>query len=951
MPPLPPVLSAPPAAGLPAGTRADEFPPGAAEWSADFSRREFVRLMAASTALAGLSGCTRRSLDLIVPRPTSADSVARAAGESVAFASAIDCEGYARGILVTAHDGRPTKIEGNPDHPASLGATDVFTQAAILSLYDPDRSSAPLHDGQPATWQAFEAAWDAQRSILLADRGAGLVLLTEPTTSPTLQRELHALLDAFPAARWFQHTPLARHDHRGAQPDFDFANADVILTVESDALYRHPAALRYSRAFAARRRVTDGRSTAPRFYALESSPSVTGVLADFRLPSSPARTRAVLNAVARSLDGETEAGDLAPAEKNFARALAADIQRHAGRVACLAGAEGDAGLQEWADVLNRRFGADVVTFFPAQRSDADPRSAGDLAALAAALDGGEVTTLCVLGSNPAYTAPGDLEIATRLRRVPFLLHLGGYADETAALAHWHLPESHFLETWSDLRAYNGPASVQQPLIVPLHDSRSLAEVLRLLRGAPAANAYDIVRETWRDPRANDFETRWARWLARGVVDEASPAPQPRTAPGNFPWLTPPPPGERATLTVVFRVDPNILDGRFANNAWLQELPKPLTHLVWDNAALVSATFAAEHGLTNGEVLACSADGATLEVPVWIMPGQAADTITVFLGYGRTQAGSVGSGLGYDAYRFRSATSPWQRTASVQPKPGMRRELVCTHGHFAMEGRDLARVLTPTEAARPRPPAPPAPSFYPAWKQGRYAWGMAIDLGTCLGCNACIIACQAENNTPVVGRAQVARGREMHWIRLDRYVTGDAANPRFIAQPVPCMQCENAPCEVVCPVAATVHSSEGLNDMVYNRCVGTRYCSNNCPYKVRRFNFFDYRAARESPLHLQENPNVTVRERGVMEKCTYCVQRINAARITAEKENRGIRDGEVRTACQQACPAGAIVFGDLNDPSSEVSRGKAESINYALLGELNTRPRTTYLAAVRHAALT
>ncbi len=926
--------------------RTDEFPPGASEWPDDFSRREFVRLMGASVALAGLTGCTRQVVDRIIPRPTSADTPLRAPGETLSFATAIACEGYARGITVTARDGRPTKIEGNPDHPESLGATDAITQAAILSLYDPDRSSVPLRAGQPATWEMFQDAWTAQRSPLAAGHGAGFVLLTEPTTSPTLLREIHALQDLWPSTRWFQHAPLGNHVHRGAQPDFDFTQADVILTLGSDCFFHHPAALRYSRALATRRRRHDGQSHALRFYALEASPSVSGALADFRLPADPGRQRLVLNAVNRMLRGEGAPTDLWALEESFVKALVPDLRAHAGRIACVAGPECDADLRDWAASLNRRFGGRVASQLSSPRSDADPRSSGDLSAFSTALAHGDVTTVCILGTNPLYSAPADLDLAALLRRVPFVLHVGEYVDETAASAHWHLPESHFLETWSDLRAYDGSATIQQPLILPQTDSRSAAEIVHLLHDLPAADAYELVRATWQPAASGDFDSHWNRWVARGVVDEAPSQRAPVDGSENLPLLEV---SDRPTLTIEFRPDPNVLDGRFANNAWLQELPKPLTHLVWENAAHISAWLAATHGLSNGDLLACSANHRTIHAPVWITPAQADHTITLFLGYGRTNAGTVGSGIGYNAYHLRPSATPWQVTGSVEAVRKSH-ELVCTQGHFTMAGRDLARCATPEEAARPAAPPPPLPSLYPEWRRDDYAWGMVIDLSTCLGCNACVVACQAENNIPTVGRAQVARGREMHWIRIDRYVTGDPANPRFLVQPVPCMQCENAPCEVVCPVGATVHSSEGLNDMVYNRCVGTRYCSNNCPYKVRRFNFFDYRAARSSPTHLQENPDVTIRQRGVMEKCTYCVQRIDAARIAAETEQRRMRDGEVRTACQQVCPAEAIAFGDLNDPASKVAQRKSTPTNYALLGELNTRPRTTYLAAVRHPVL-
>ncbi|QYM78801.1 Fe-S-cluster-containing hydrogenase [Horticoccus luteus] len=943
--------------------RSDEFPPGASEWSDALSRRDFLQLMGASFALAGVSGCARRAPKELVPAVTPPEFAGATPGEIQWYASAMPLEGYGRGILVRANSGRPTKIEGNPSHPESLGATDVFTQAAILSLYDPDRSRAPLHRADAATWNAFEDAWAGRHRAFASSRGRGLALLTEPTTSPTLLRTLHELLAALPEARWFQHAPLGRYDHDGTQDDIDFAQAEVVFAVQSDCFYHHPAAVRYGRAWADRRRVNNGRVHPPRLYAIEPTPSVTGALADVRLPASPARQRRVLAALAAALGGTSIlTADLTAAETEFVRSLAADVRAHPGHAVCIAGPEAEPTVQTWAAAFNARSGTAAVHRRATVRSDADPRAAGDLAALTAAMTRGEVQGLFVLETNPVYTAPADLAFADAFRRVEFTVHLGEHVDETAALAQWHLPAANFLETWGDLRGYDGTPCLQQPLLEPLYPSRSSPELVHFIASATTRNAYDLVRATWRHaPEApsddHAFELRWAHWLERGVIDDTSgnPAGSPAlaaasadAASSSFPSFNRSAHDDHDTITIVLQPDPNLLDGRYANSSWLQELPKPLTHIVWDNAALVSATFAGRHRLNFGDVILCEVDGASVAAPVWIAPGHADGVIALALGYGRTSGGATAPGHGYDAFRLRTTRAPWERTGATLRKLGEQHALVCTQGHFSMEGRDLVRVVAPAEAARAIEDKAPQPTMLPAWNYTGYAWGMSIDLGTCLGCNACIIACQAENNIAVVGKDQVSRGREMHWLRIDRYYDGDAANPRILHQPVPCMQCENAPCEVVCPVAATVHSSEGLNDMVYNRCVGTRYCSNNCPYKVRRFNFLDYRQPRDSTLYLQANPNVTVRERGVMEKCTYCVQRINTARITAEKESRRIRDGEIRTACQQACPADAIVFGDIHDPASRVVQRKAEPIDYTLLRELNTRPRTTYLARVINA---
>ncbi|HVS50825.1 MAG TPA: 4Fe-4S dicluster domain-containing protein [Opitutaceae bacterium] len=918
-----------------------EFPAGASEWPAGLSRRQFIELMAASLALAGLGACNRPPDKTIVPYVTPPDR--DLVDGALYYATALPWEGYARGVLALSRSGRPTKIEGNPAHPDSLGATDALTQASVLSLYDPDRSRTPRRGGQPVAWSAFEDAWLARHRELLAQRGAGFALLTEPTTSLTELRGIHALLDRFPAAHWYQHTPLARYDRDGMQDDYDFVRADIVLALDTDFLLSHPSSLRYTRAFASRRRLERGRVNANRLYVIEPSLTITGSMADHRLPASPARMRALLTALTDLIEGKEAAVKLAENERRVLATLARDLREKAPRVVCLASPHGDPALHAWAAATNARLGAAGVTHhaLPAVRSDGDARCAGDLAALTMAMQRGDVNTLAIVGANPAYTAPGELEFPAALKRVALSIHLGSHADETAALCAWHLPESHALESWSDLRAYDGTASIVQPLIAPMYLSKSAAEFLFFLADPPVRDGYELVRDTWRQDRADDasFDAAWSGWLRTGAIENSAAArTRPRTTTAT-PLLSPA--LDARALTVLFRPDPTIRDGRWSNNAWLQELPKPLTHLVWDNAAQISPSFAAAQHLENGYLIEVRVNGRAIAAPVWITPGHASDCLTLTLGYGRTHAGSIGNGLGYDAYRLRTHAQLWHNENAAVAKLGRQHPLVSTQTHFAMEGRDLVRVADAAHLVSFAVETPP--SLYPDVAYRDYKWGMSIDLGACTGCTACVVACQAENNIPVVGRDQVARGREMHWLRVDTYYAGVAENPRVLHQPVPCMQCENAPCEIVCPVAATVHSAEGLNDMVYNRCIGTRYCSNNCPYKVRRFNFLDYRAPRDSTVHLQQNPDVTVRARGVMEKCTYCVQRIDARRIAAEKENRRVRDGEIRTACQQACPAEAIVFGDLNDPQASVVARKAEPTNYALLGELNTRPRTTYLA--------
>jgi molybdopterin-containing oxidoreductase family iron-sulfur binding subunit len=580
---------------------------------------------------------------------------------------------------------------------------------------------------------------------------------------------------------------------------------------------------------------------------------------------------------------------------------------------------------------------------------------------------GKVDVIVILGGNPVYTAPPDVGFGDALGKVQIRAHLSLYADETSALCHWHVPEAHFLESWSDARGFDGSTSIVQPLIAPLYGGKSAHEMLAALGDRPERSGYDIVRDFWKVDPADDRE--WRRWLHDGVMPNTAFAPKNVNAQalGSRLSAVGPQPSAISGFEIAFRPDPCVLDGRFANNGWLQELPKPITRLTWDNAVIVSPATAAKLGASNGlgvtggehgnilsDVVTVTIRGRSIRGALFPVAGHPDDCATVHLGYGRTRAGRVAAGAGFDANGLRAVDAMWAAGGAQIVRTGDTYSLACTQYHHLMEGRGLIRTVTRDEyvrdpkSIREGDETPPRTiTLYPDYKYEGYKWGMAIDVNACIGCNACVVGCQAENNIAVVGKEQVLRGREMHWLRVDTYYRGPAENPETYFQPVPCMQCENAPCEVVCPVGATVHSHEGLNDMVYNRCVGTRYCSNNCPYKVRRFNFLLYQDWDTPSLKLLRNPDVTVRSRGVMEKCTYCVQRINKAKIDSEDQDRRIKDGEIQTACQQACPADAIVFGDLNDPASRVAQLQREERNYSLLGELNTRPRTTYLGAVRN----
>jgi MoCo/4Fe-4S cofactor protein with predicted Tat translocation signal len=945
-----------------------EFPHQASEWHDPVSRRRFLQLMAASLALAGLSSCAPAPGEKILPYVRAPEEVVP--GSPLYFATAMPLSGAALGVLVESHMGRPTKIEGNPQHPASLGATHAFAQASVLTLYDPDRSQAVTYAGRITSWGIFLGAMTRVMDEQRRQGGRGLRLLTETVISPTLAYQLQGLLDRFPAAKWHQYEPVNHGNAwEGArlafgeyvETQYRFDEAAVILALDADFLSCEPGSVRYAHDFAARRRVWQGQAAMNRLYAVESAHTNTGAVADHRLPLRPSEIATFVRALAQELGvevGQDQAArlPLAEAHAKWIRAIADDLRSHQGSGIVIAGLQQPPVVHALAHGINHALGNVGRTVFYTDPAAARPTDQmASLRELAADMDAGLVDLLVIIDANPVYSAPADLRFAEPLAKVKLRVHLGLYEDETAALCHWHIPAAHYLEAWGDARAFDGTVSIIQPLVTPLYGGKSGHELLAVLLGDLNPSGYQIVRDYWRRYLpAEDFERFWRTALHDGVIAGTAFSPRqvemrPLTFEGAEQRSAAP-----QELELLFQPDPTLWDGRFANNGWLQELPKPMSKLTWDNAALLSPALAERLGLGNEEVVELRLQGQAVRAPVWIMPGHADHTVTVPLGYGRWRAGRVGTGAGFNAYALRTSSALWSASGLEIRKTGAHYPLASTQHHHSMEGRDLVRVGTLSEyLARPELAhgeghgSPPYPSLYPGYRYENYAWGMAIDQTVCIGCNACVIACQAENNIPIVGKREVSRSREMHWLRIDRYYEGDLDTPETYFQPVPCMHCENAPCEVVCPVAATVHSAEGLNDMVYNRCVGTRYCSNNCPYKVRHFNFFQYADYDTQSLKLLHNPDVTVRSRGVMEKCTYCVQRINAARIEAQKEQRLIRDGEVMTACQQACPTGAIIFGNINDTSSHVSQMKATPLNYGLLAELNTQPRTTYLARLRN----
>jgi molybdopterin-containing oxidoreductase family iron-sulfur binding subunit len=965
----------------------NEFPSEIEAITDPVARRTFLKLMGASIALAGVTACTRQPPEKILPYVRQPEGLVP--GRPLFYATAMAIGGVATGLLVESHEGRPTKIEGNPLHPGSVGATDVFAQAAVLGLYDPDRSQTLTNVGEIRPWSAFLGAIRGALTAQQSSGGAGLRILTESINSPTLAAQIRDLLARFPSAKWHQWDPASREAARAGsklafgeyvEAQYHVDRADVILALDADFLGCGPGNLRYAREFAGRRR-PENADRMNRLYAIESMPTSTGSRADHRLALKPSAIQAVARRIAAAVGVGSAPGQSGNASAaKFADAVAKDLQAHRGSSLVIAGDGQPAVVHALAHAMNQALGnarSTVVYTDPVEAEPIDQMQS--LRDLAGDMNAGKVDVLVIVGGNPVYTAPADLGFAGAMNKVALRVHLSLHDDETSALCHWQIPEAHFLESWSDARAYDGTASIVQPLIAPLYGGRTAHELLAAMSDRPERSAYDMVRDFWKAQNrapASDFDAAWARWLHDGVIPDTAFAPRSvsarpvRSAEAARDDSSSASPQANAQLELVFRNDPCVLDGRFANNGWLQELPKPVTRLAWDNAVLVSPATAArlkgepkpaftggEHGQMLSDVVELRYHGTTVRGPIFPVVGIPDDCAVVHLGYGRTRAGRVGTGAGFNANALRTSDAPWFGGGLELANTGSTTSLACTQYHHLMEGRGQIHAATLEEFARdPKsvheaPGIEPTPArtitLYPDWKYEGYKWGMAIDVNACIGCNACVIGCQAENNIPVVGKDQVLRGREMHWIRVDTYYRGPLENPETYFQPVPCMQCENAPCEVVCPVAATVHSHEGLNDMVYNRCVGTRYCSNNCPYKVRRFNFLLYQDWNTPSLKLGRNPDVTVRSRGVMEKCTYCVQRINRARIQSENEDRRIGDGEIQTACQQACPADAIVFGDLNDPASRVAKLQREERNYALLGELNTRPRTTYLAAVRN----
>ena len=963
-----------------------EFPRNpVAKTDSGVSRRNMLKLMAASAGLAGLAACTKLPIEHIAPYVRPAEEFVP--GKPLFYATSMPRpEGGALGLLVKSNMGRPTKVEGNPDHPASLGKTDVFGQASVLDLWDPDRARSVMREGTIVSYSDFLTLLGDLRNQYLTQKGAGFRVLTETVTSPTLGSQMKSLLAAFPQAKWHQYTPVNRSAEREGiravygeylSASYRFDQADVIVSLDSDFLCAGRGGVRYAHDFAERRRIADTHSSMNRLYVVDCTATITGGSADHRLPLKPSQIEDFARALASALGVKgVEAGAQAPPEvpADWITGIVRDLQQRRGASIILAGEQQPPAVHALAHAINNALGNAGKTVVYTDPIEAQPvNEMESIRELVADMNAGQVQTLLIIGGNPVYNAPADLSFEKALDKVNLRLRLGLYNDETSYRCHWFVPQTHYLESWSDDRAYDGTAGIIQPLIAPLYENRSPHEVLGALLGDAGRTPHEWVQGYWTDQKLAtpvEFETFWETCLEKGTIAGTAFPARTVTPKPDFSAQPAKPAGAGAGfMEIAFRPDPTVWDGSYTNNSWLQELPKPLSTLTWDNAASISPRSAEKLGVMQDDIIEITYEGRKLRLPVWVLPGHADGCLTLTFGYGRTRAGKVGNGTGFNAYSIWTSDKPGFGSIPAPRKTGGRYHLVATQNHQIIEQggrkgevesenafkRDLVRVASldefrsnPDFAADPPEETTQAPNLYPRYDYSKgYQWGMSIDLNSCVGCNSCVVACYAENNIAVVGKEQVGDGRIMQWIRVDTYWRGSLENPETYHVVMPCMHCENAPCEYVCPVGATMHSPEGLNLMVYNRCVGTRYCSNNCPYKVRRFNFYLYSDWRTPSLYGVRNPDVTVRSRGVMEKCTYCVQRIKEAEIRTQVENRTIQDGEVVTACQQACPTQAIVFGNINDPNSKIANQKAQSRNYVLLAELNIRPRTSYLARLRN----
>ncbi|NNE98031.1 MAG: TAT-variant-translocated molybdopterin oxidoreductase [Pyrinomonadaceae bacterium] len=1014
-----------------------EYPSHAEEWDSSLSRRNFLKVMGASLAFAGLSGCVIQPAEKIIPYVNTPDGMTP--GKPQYFATSMTVGGIATGLLARSNEGRPTKLEGNPDHPGSLGATDVLAQTSILDLYDPDRSQEISNRGIAKGWQTFSREIRTKIDENRDNGGAGIRFLTGTVVSPSLADQFKRLSEELPNAKLVQYEPVNNDNALAgakmafgspAQAVYKFDKAERILSLDAD-IFSDPN-VRYIKDFSKARSISKDKTEMNRLYSVETTMSLTGAKADHRIAVKPSQMPEIAKAIAKAL-GVSGAESTYSENAKWIEEMAKDLKANDGKSLVVAGNNQPPIVHALAHAMNDALGAsgETVVYVEPFGPNAETLQKDQLAELIKDIDAGTVKMLVVMGANPVYNTPVDLKLnADRMAKIETTVHVGEHFDETAFVSKWHVAGKHYLESWGDSRAYDGTATLVQPLVKPLYGGKSISEVVQqFFKENFDKKDLDIVKEYWQKqnftvtpavaatqeetdtepvkkaladteatPAATPangaaapktFEDKWRKVVHDGFIAGTEASPKSVSVNTGFLSET-----EEAgstgsgDLEISILPDPCVYDGRYANNGWLQELPNPLNKVTWENVALVSPNTAQKLGLNQdkryndfagGEIgrAFVTTKGGNMEsdfvevtyadgkieksAPVWITPGQPDDVVTIFMGYGRTRAGKVGSNIGYNAFDAQKSDAMWFGKGSIA-KTGYVAQVASTQIHFNMEGRDLLRYWGKEEFEKKSKEKPHPPeevydlSMYGNAHEDVYKehqrWGMTIDLNSCVGCNACVVACQSENNIPVVGKEQVERSREMHWMRIDAYYKGDMNDANDIEgpnfQPVTCQQCEQAPCEVVCPVHATVHSAEGLNDMVYNRCIGTRYCSNNCPYKVRRFNFMLYQDWDTPQYKLMRNPEVTVRSRGVMEKCTYCTQRISAARIEAQKEDRDVRDGEIVTACQAACPSDAIVFGDISQKDSKVGKLKKDHRNYALLNhELNTQPRTSYLAGIRN----
>jgi molybdopterin-containing oxidoreductase family iron-sulfur binding subunit len=937
------------------------------------NRREFLEWMGALVALMGAEACTKQPVEKILPYSKMPEDIIP--GKPLFYATAVNHAGAAAGILVESHVGRPTKVDGNALHPASLGATNVFAQAAVYDLYDPNRSRVIQKGSRILSTAQFTDDVFNIVTQMQSKQGSNFRVVTDSVISPSLQSTLEQLKQKFPKFQWYQYSPMTRDNYKqgtrlafGSIVDtvYSFDKAKRVVSFDADFLASMPGHLRYARDFMQCRHVENGRQNWNRLYSIESTPQLTGATADHRLAARVSQIEKIVKAVAQQSGiANVSAPKLEAHEQKFVSALLKDVKEFKGQTIFVAGDNLSPASHYLVHGLNHVYSAPGKTLKYIQPIEQDPSSQIEgLQQLVREIQAGVVDNILFIDCNPVYTAPAELEFSTVLARVKNKFSLGLFEDETSKLCDWHIPMSHTFETWGDAKAFDGTVTIQQPLIAPLYQSKSAIEVLSLFL-SKEQTSYQIVQDYWKKKWGSSFDSNWKKSVHDGVAGVFS---ETRNVSFQQKAISEKEKGSTANkMELMLTADPHVYDGRYANNGWLQELPKPFSKLTWDNAIYLSPATAKKLQVENEDILEIRVGKKAVEGPVWIIPSHPEDSMSLFFGYGRRVGGVNAIHRGYNAYNLRTSDFLWNPTASEVKKVSGKWPLACTQKNNEIAGRDLVRKGNISQFEKD-------PSFLkhaehvdhdnpshqwvadklkttnttePHIRKADYQWGMAINLSTCIGCNACTIACMSENNIAIVGKDQVRRGRDLHWIRIDNYYDGTEGYSQVHFQPVPCMHCETAPCEVVCPVAATAHSDEGLNDMVYNRCVGTKYCSNNCPYKVRRFNFYQYTDAVTPTFKMMRNPDVTVRSRGVMEKCTYCVQRINQARISAEKESRKIRDGEIITACQSVCPTESILFGDVSNPESRVSKVKAIPLNYGLLEDLGTRPRTTYLAKLKN----